>query len=478
MVRKDKLTTILDESADIFGYEKVYVDSAEFAEAQSRVKFVSRLYTIEKGNETPLDDNPDVYTLRYNKYSEFNIKKGRFLKKEEPVNETKNETVNGTGPTPETTAPPIETPPPIVEGTGGSLLDLLKAEQKGYNEYMETTEIPGVLRGFASGRYIVHVDDEIVGIVLEDGMITQVRDGGIENPSTEVWTSRDYFDKIYASDGALGLIVAGLANGEIEKKDYGIGGKLKGRAGLAAMRISEIFNPSKVTLTEEEAAGGVKGLTKSVVEGTYAMNPATSELRRTHIEMKSPEGEDIGDKEIKVKEYAGYKPGKAPKGLNKWEEIEGETSLGTFVDIEKEVDVEEVTIFIKYSKEELEKLSLSEDSLYIKWYDDNPDSDTYGRWITLTEGNPGWVRSIAIDKENEGVWVTTSHFSVYGIGGSVYGVSGSVYGVSGSVIGPPPEPLPDITVETTVPIEPIKEVKQTGFFKRIYLLVKAIIIGR
>jgi cysteine-rich repeat protein len=331
MVKNEDLTTIRDESANVFGYEKVYVNNDEFPEGLDRVKFLSRLYSIEKDEETPLDENPDVYTLQYNKYGEFRVKKDRFLAKEEPkeTNETdetdaKNETEVET---------PRDVPPPIVTGTGGSLLELLKAERDSYNEYMETAEIPGVLRSFASGRYIVHVDDETVGIVLEDGMITEVRDGGIGDPTTEIWTNRDYFDKIYASDGALGLIVAGLANGEIEKKDYGVGGKLKGRAGLAGMRLSEVFNPTRITLTEEEAKGEIKGLTKSVVKGTYAMNPATSKLRRTHIEMKSKEGEDIGDKEIEVKEYAGYKEGKAPKGLNKWESIEGETSLGTFVEI-------------------------------------------------------------------------------------------------------------------------------------------------
>ena len=478
MVESDKLTTMRDESSNAFGYEKVYVNNDEFTEAADRVKFISKLYTIEKGNETPLDDNPDVYTLQYNKYSEFRIKKGRFLAKEGPANETSNETLPTETTTPGETKAPVETAPPIIAGTGGSLLELVKAEQEDYNAYMETAGIPGVMRSFASGRYIVHVDDDTVGIVLDGGMITQIRDGGIENPTNEIWTSQDYFDKIYASDGAMGLIVAGLANGEIEKKDYGFGGKLKGRAGLAGLRLSEIFSPSKITLTEEEASGDIKDLTKSVVEGTYAMNPATSTLRRIHIEMKSPEDEDIGGKEIKVKEYAGYKPGKAPKGLNKWEEVEGEKSLGTFVDIEKEVDVEEVLIFIKYSKEELEKLAISEEQLYIKWYDDNPDSDTYGRWITITEGNPSWVLSIALDKENEGVWVRTKHFSVYGIGGSVYGVEGSVYGVSGHVIGPPPEPLPVVEVETTIPIEPIKEVEQPGFFKRIFLFVKAVILGR
>jgi hypothetical protein len=375
IVKTDKLTTLVDEAENVFGYEKVYVNNDEFTEGRDRVKFLSKLYTIEKDDEAEVVDAP-VYTLQYNKYGEFKVKRGQFPKKEVPVNDT-NETLPTETLAPGETEGPLETPPPIIAGTGGSLLELVKAEQDAYNEFMETAEIPGVLRGFASGRYIVHVDDDTVGIVLEGGFITEVRDGGIEDPNTEIWTSWDYLEKIYASDGALGLVVAGLANGEIEKKDYGVGGKLKGRAGLAGLRLSEVFSPTKITLTEEEASGDIKELTKSVVVGTYAMNPATSDLRRTHIEMKSKEGEDLGDKEIEVKEYAGYKEGKAPKGLNKWESIEGETSLGTFVEISapslggsgpiapSSSPMESATLFIKYSEKELEEKGLSEENLYI-----------------------------------------------------------------------------------------------------------------
>ncbi len=476
IVESSKLQTITDESKNVFGYDKVYVNNDEFPEAIDRVKFLSKLYVIEKDNETPVEDNP-VYTMKYNVYAEFGVKQGRFPKKVVETNQT-NVTLPETTQPLETTAPPVETPPPIVEGTGGRLLELVEDEQEDLNAFVETSNVPGALRGFATGRYIVHVDDETVGIVLEGGKITGIMDGGIEDPTNEIWTSREYFDKIRSSDGAMGLLVAGLNSGEIVKKDYGLGGKIKGRAGLAAMRLADVVKPAKITLTEEEASGDVKDLTKSVVNGTYAMNPVTSALRRTHIEMRSPEGKDIGGEEIKVTEYAGYKPGKAPKGLNKWESIDGETSLGTFVDIEKEVGVDWALVFIKYSKEELKERKLTEDSLYIKWHDDDPTSDTYGQWITLTEGNPSWVNSIAYDKENEGVWVNVSHFSVYGIGGSVYGVAGSVYGVEGRVIGPPPEPLPVIEVETTIPIEPIKEVEQPGLLKRIYYLIRAIILGR
>ncbi len=470
IVESEKLETIMDESTNVFGYDKVYVNNDEFPEAKDRIKFLSKLYTIEKDNETPVEDNP-VYTLQYNLYGDFRVKQGRFPKKVEETNQT-NVTL------PETTAPPVETPPPIVEGTGGALLEMAISQQEDFNVYMETSGVPGALRGLASGRYIVHVDDETIGIVLEDGEIVGVQDGGIEDATNEVWTSREYVDKIRASEGAMGLIVAGLNNGEIIKKDYGLGGKLKGRAGLVGMRLVDVLKPAKITLTEEEASGKVEDLTVSVVNGTYAMNPATSALRRTHIEMRSPEEEDVGEEEIKVTEYAGYKPGKAPKGLNKWESIDGETSLGTFVDVEKEVDVGWALVFVKYSKKEMEEREIAEDSLYIKWHDDDPTSDTYGQWITLTEGNPSWVNSIAIDKENEGVWVNVSHFSVYGIGGSVYGVSGSVYGVEGRVIGPPPEPLPLIEVETTIPIEPIKEVEQPGLLRRVFYLVRAAVLGR
>ncbi|MEE8402337.1 MAG: hypothetical protein V3R93_01145, partial [Candidatus Hydrothermarchaeaceae archaeon] len=427
IVKSKNLKTIMDESADIFGYEKVYVNNDEFPEGRDRVKFLSRLYTIEKDNETLLDDNP-VYTLKYNLYGEFRVKTGRFPKKVNETNQT-NATL------PETTPP--ETPPPIIEGTGGTLLEMVLDEQGDFNTYMETSNIPGVLRGLASGRYIVHVNGETVGIVVESGMITGVRDGGIEDPTSEVWTSREYFDKVLASDGAMGLVVAGLNNGEIIKKDYGLGGKIKGRTGLVGMRLMDVLRPAKVILTEEEASGSVRELTKSVVNGTYAMNPATSTLRRTHIEMGSPENKDIGGEEIRVREYAGYKAGKAPKGLNKWESVDGETSLGTFVDIEKSVDVDWALVFIKYTRKEIEERDLTEGSLYIKWHNDDPDSDTYGQWITLMEGNPSWVNSVAIDKENEGVWVNVSHFSVYGVGGIIRGPPGSVYGVQGHVIGPP-----------------------------------------
>lgn len=477
IVESKKLKTIMDESKNVFGYDKVYVNNDEFPEARDRLKFLSKLYTIEKDNETLVEDNP-VYKLQYNLYGELRVKQGRFPKKVNETNQTNITALPETTPPPETAAPPVETPPPIVEGMGGALLELVESQQGDFNAYMETSDIPGVLRGFASGRYIVHVDDETVGIVLEDGKITGVRDGGIEDPTNEVWTSREYFDKILASEEAMGLIVAGLNNGEIIKKDYGLGGKIKGRAGLVAMGLSNVLKPAKVTLIEEEASGNVKDLTKSVVNGTYVMNPATSVLRRTHIEMRSPEEKDIGGEEIKVMEYAGYKPGKAPKGLNKWESVDGETSLGTFVDIEKAVDVDWALVFIKYSKKEIEERKLTEDSLYIKWHDDDPASDTYGQWITLTKGNPSWVNSIAIDKENEGVWINVSHFSVFAIGGRVYGVSGSVHGVSGHVIGPPPEPLPEIRVETTIPIEPIKEVEQPGLLKRIFYVIRAIVLGR
>ncbi|MEE8403241.1 MAG: hypothetical protein V3R93_05775, partial [Candidatus Hydrothermarchaeaceae archaeon] len=178
IVNSNNLKTIRDESADVFGYEKVYVNNDEFPEGRDRVKFLSRLYTIEKDNETLLDDNP-VYTLKYNLYGEFRVKTGRFLKKVNETNQT-NATLPETTPPPET-APP-ETLPPIIEGTGGTLLEMVLDEQGDFNTYMETSNIPGVLRGLASGRYIVHVNGETVGVAVEGGMITGVRDGGIEDP--------------------------------------------------------------------------------------------------------------------------------------------------------------------------------------------------------------------------------------------------------------------------------------------------------
>ncbi len=337
-----------------------------------------------------------------------------------------------------------------------SVYDIINEYKSEVNKYVDEEGIPPGLGMLASARIILHVDDETVGIIIQNGRITDVVRGRIDNPTTEIWMTKDFILDVSTSDDPRGALVAALNSGELRKKDYGTANILKGAITFGLIKVVNSISPPKET--RERTSGAIKDVGMSPVEGSYVINPATSDLRRTHIEIKSKEGKDVGGDGVKVIEYAGLKEGKAPLGLKKWEAVEGEHSLGTFVNLEAaKTDVESTTIIIKYSEKEMVERGLTEDLLYMKWYDDEPDSETYGEWITLVEGNPTWVNSINIDKENNVVWIKTSHLSVYGIGGSVYGVSGSVYGLSGSVIGPPPEPIQVQPPETLAPIEPIKK---------------------
>ncbi|MEE8167324.1 MAG: hypothetical protein V3T58_00440 [Candidatus Hydrothermarchaeales archaeon] len=337
-----------------------------------------------------------------------------------------------------------------------SVYEIINNYKEEVNRFVGEEGIPPGLGMFASARINLNVDSEKVGIIIQNGRITDVVKGGIDNPTTEIWTTKDFIMDVSTSGDPRGLIVAGLNTGELRKKDYGAANILKGAATSYLLKVANIISPPKET--RERVSGDIKAVGISPVEGSYVINPATSNLRRSHIEIKSKEGKDVGGEGVKIIEYAALKEGKAPMGLKKWEVAEGEVSLGTFVNLEAPAtEVDWTTIIIKYSEKELGERGLTEDSLYMKWYDDDPDSETYGEWVTLIDGNPSWVNSIRIDKENNVVWVKTSHLSVYGIGGSVYGVSGSVYGVSGTVLGPPPEPIQVQPPVTLAPIEPIKE---------------------
>ncbi len=340
-----------------------------------------------------------------------------------------------------------------------SVYDIINEYKGEVNKYVDEEGIPPGLGMLASARIILHVDDETVGIVIQNGRITDVVRGRIDNPTTEIWTTKDFILDVSTSDDPRGAIVAGLNSGELRKKDYGAANILKGAITSGLIKVANSISPPKET--RERTSGDIKDVGISPVEGSYVINPATSDLRRTHIEIKSKEGKDVGGEGVKVIEYAGLKEGKAPLGLKKWESIEGEHSLGTFVHIESaKADVETTTIIIKYSEQEMLERGLTEDSLYIKLYDDDPNSETYEQWITLTEKMEEFS-NVAKSMHDNAIWIIrATSGSVYGIGGSVYGVSGSVYGVSGAVIGPPPEPIQVQPPETLAPIEPIKHPKR------------------
>jgi hypothetical protein len=354
-----------------------------------------------------------------------------------------------------------------------SIYQIAKENTDKFNKFLETAEIPGPLKGMLSGRIIVHIDGETISVVIKDGKVGEVISGEIDNPTTEIWVSKEFVEDISASEEPLEMVLVGLNTGKIKKKDYGAANKIKGAVGSAVLKIVNAVNPPKVSLKKEEVSGSVEELAVSPREGTYVINPATTDLRRAHIEIKSAEGTDVGKKEIKISEYSGYKSGKAPWGMEKIEASEDEGSLGVFLKIEApEAEIESALIIIKYSKEEVDKKGLIEDSLHLKWYDEDPASDTYKEWIGLSEGEPSWVESVGIDKKAQVVWAKVSRFSVYGVAGTILKSKEKL--AKGEIQVPKRTTAPPSTL---APIEPVKEEPPRGIFQRIVAFIKRLLGG-
>lgn len=122
------------------------------------------------------------------------------------------------------------------------LLQKLQDNQEQINEYMERSGVPGPLKGFTSGRYIVHIGDETVGIVMEDGKLEEVKEGGLENPTSEIWADEDLVEEIATSDDPIGTITEAQKTGELKKEDYGLIPKIKGFLMSLALKILDLVS--------------------------------------------------------------------------------------------------------------------------------------------------------------------------------------------------------------------------------------------
>lgn len=121
------------------------------------------------------------------------------------------------------------------------LLQKLQDNQEEINKYLETSGVPEPLKAFASGRYTVHVGNETVGIVMEGGKLEEVKEGGVENPTSEIWADEDLVEKIATSDDPVGAILEAQKTGELKKKDYGLIPKIKGFLMSIALKILSFF---------------------------------------------------------------------------------------------------------------------------------------------------------------------------------------------------------------------------------------------
>lgn len=121
------------------------------------------------------------------------------------------------------------------------LLEKLESKQEAINEYLESSGIPAPLKGFTSGRYNIHIGEETVGLVMEGGRLEEVAQGGVENPTTEIWADEELIEKIATSDDPIGTILEAQKTGELRKEDHGLVPKIKGFLMSIVLKILDIF---------------------------------------------------------------------------------------------------------------------------------------------------------------------------------------------------------------------------------------------
>lgn len=288
-----------------------------------------------------------------------------------------------------------------------SVYELIKSYQA--MQGSKGTGLPKQASFLASAKINLIVGDETVGVVLQDGAIDSVSEGGVEDPTIEFKTSRKYFNSIITSKRPLKRITFGLGQGFIMKRSHGIGGKSKDKVFERAIKKLDMEDPKvQKKIAKKLSNVGVKRGNKFVIAG------ARGGLEKTSIEIGG--GVDLGEKTVEIEEFTGYRY-EAPEGIRKMDLEEGEESLGVYVKIEVE-DTEELTIKIDYDEEELEYALLDEDTLTIKWL--NEES---GKWLKLREGRPKWVKEVGVNKDENYVFAVLVHASVYGVAGDVIGVN-------------------------------------------------------
>lgn len=126
--------------------------------------------------------------------------------------------------------------------TAAMLLEKLEGDQDSINAYLEGSGIPGPLKGFMSGRYNIHVGNDTIGVVMEDGKLEEVAEGGVENPTTDIYADEELIEKIATSDDPVGAILEAQKTGELKKEDHGLVPKIKGFLMSIVLKILDLVS--------------------------------------------------------------------------------------------------------------------------------------------------------------------------------------------------------------------------------------------
>jgi hypothetical protein len=203
---------------------------------------------------------------------------------------------------------------------------------------------------------------------------------------------------------------------------------------LEVLKSEEAAPVRKAIKEKLEVSGELPRVALRTAARRYVIDKATSDVRRSAIEIKLRDAAAEADTEegamapsmgkairrIAIKEYLGYMRGEAPPGIVAMDLEEDEETLGTYLSIETDAaDIDWTLIKLEFDPDEVRARGLDRKRLYIKWFNDDPGLPRYRKWVRLRKGNPWFVNDVGIDTENNVVWANVSHLSVYGIAGSI-----------------------------------------------------------
>jgi hypothetical protein len=290
-----------------------------------------------------------------------------------------------------------------------SLYDIINSKREAVNKFVEAGGVPGSLKGLVSARINLIVDGETVGIAVKDGKIVEVVEGEIDNPTNEFKTTRNYFRSILVSDNPLKRFNYGLRYAFIMKRDHGIGGKTMGK--LMERMLEQLDKPEpKNEIKISKRLGEIAG--KKTASFLYEIDGENLGMKRMDLVLTTEE--DVSDETITLEEYTGYMD-TAPRGITKLTLESGEGSLGTYLKVETPgIETKEAILKVSYKDEELDYKFLDENSLALKWYDEE-----VGKWIKLKTGAPDWVKEIKVNTQENYLSAKLAHASVYGVSGTI-----------------------------------------------------------
>jgi hypothetical protein len=280
-------------------------------------------------------------------------------------------------------------------------------------------EIGEITRFFPEERinaYSVGPDNVavITGYVLREGTVEYIVEGGLPDPSINVFLTNSLAGHLELSIDPLPMVIEAVDAGEMKIQGVGLLNEIKVQGFLAALRLAR---PEKQVIPTNvppniSLRGPLRDIGHTTDKGTYLIDHRSG-LTQSNIEVSASE-EFISSNFVSVKEYYGLLYNEAPQGVKRLSSQKGEEPLGTYLDIENLEGASWVLIQFRYNENTLYAKNMVEDKLKVKLY--NEDSLD---WAPLKVGNPLWVKEAGADKNNNVYRLNISHNSVLGVHGDI-----------------------------------------------------------